>query len=357
MDGYMKEIHKDTGSLTAGAYAELCLELSLFLQAGADAAGALQLLAEEDVPVWLAKRFRHAADAIDYGEPLADALVENRLLPKDAAAMLRIGERTGRTEDTLRSLAQYYDKREAEERAVRAALLYPSILLLVMLLVIVVLLVKVLPIFSRVYTSLGAQMTGIAGGLFAFGQMLETGLPLVLVLVGLLSIGLVAFSCIPGLRQEVMANWQKRFGIGAVTKKRHTARFAEALYMALASGLHAAEAVESASALLGESDTGREKCEVCQTMLADGHTLSEALRSTELLPPVACRLLSLGAASGSEDKAAEEIAERLSREAEDALSRQISRIEPVLVIVTSLLVGLILLTVMLPLTQIMTAIG
>ncbi len=353
----MKDTCKEKGSLTANEYAALCLELSLFLKAGADAASALQLLAEEDVPDWLAARFRHAADTIDYGGTLADALAENHLLPRDATAMLQVGERTGRAEDTLRSLASYYDKKDAEERAIRAALLYPSILLVVMLLVIVVLLVKVLPIFSRVYVSLGAQMTGIAGGLFAFGQVLETGLPLVLVLVGLLTMGLAAISCVPRLRQKAMTAWQKRFGIGSVSRKRRTARFAEALYMALASGLQAAEAVESAGALLGDTGADREKLAVCQTMLAEGSTLSEALRETELLPAVECRLLSLGAASGSEDTAAEEIAGRLSREAEDALSHQISRIEPVLVIVTSLLVGMILLTVMLPLSQIMTTIG
>ncbi len=351
----MKNKQKET--LTANEYAALCLELSLFLKAGADAAGALQLLSEEDVPAWLAKRFRQAADAMDCGTSMADALAEQKLLPKDATAMLRVGERTGRTEDTLRSLANYYDKKDAEERAIRAALLYPSILLVVMLLVIVVLLVEVLPIFSRVYASLGAQMTGIAGGLFALGQVLETGLPVILVLVGLLAAGLAAISCVPNLRQKAMDGWQKCFGVSRVTEKRRTARFAEALYMALASGLGAEEAVESAGALLGEAGVDGERCGKCRALLTEGHTLAEALRETALLPPVECRLLALGAASGSEDTAAEEIAGRLGREAEDALSRQISRIEPVLVIVTSLLVGLILLTVMLPLTQIMTAIG
>ncbi len=342
-------------TLSPGEYGVFCLELSLFLKAGANAAGALELLAEEQVPDWLANRFRKAADCLYAGGTLSDAMVENALLPPDAIAMLRVGERTGRLEDTLRSLAIHYDKKEAEERAIRAALLYPSILLVVMLAVIVVLLVRVLPIFSSVYASLGTRMTGIAGGLFAFGQVLDGMLPLLLVLMGILAVAMILFSTVPNIRQQFMTGWQKRFGISKVATKLHTARFAQGLYMALASGLDGEEAVSVAGALLGEQ--GKAKCDTCLTLLAEGRTLSEAVRDASLLPPVECRLLSLGATSGSEEAAAEEIADRLAREAEDALSRQISRIEPVLVIVTSLLVGMILLTVMLPLSQIMTTIG
>ena len=76
-----------------------------------------------------------------------------------------------------------------------------------------------------------------------------------------------------------------------------------------------------------------------------------------LLPFTACRLLALGVRGGASDTVMAEIAARLSRDSDDALERQTARIEPALVLATSLLVGAILLTVMLPLTHIMAAIG
>ena len=70
-----------------------------------------------------------------------------------------------------------------------------------------------------------------------------------------------------------------------------------------------------------------------------------------------CRLLELGLRSGSGDSAMEQIARQLSEESEMALEETVGRVEPTLVVITSVLVGLILLSVMLPLMHIMTAIG
>ena len=70
-----------------------------------------------------------------------------------------------------------------------------------------------------------------------------------------------------------------------------------------------------------------------------------------------CRLLTLGMRSGTGDRVMEGIARRMLADAQQDLERVISRIEPALVLVTSVLVGVILLSVMLPLMNIMTAIG
>jgi type IV pilus assembly protein PilC len=76
-----------------------------------------------------------------------------------------------------------------------------------------------------------------------------------------------------------------------------------------------------------------------------------------VLPAAACRLLALGQRSGTGDAVMEEVARRLTQESELAVEARVSRVEPTLVLVTSLLVGAILLSVMLPLMNIMAAIG
>ena len=75
------------------------------------------------------------------------------------------------------------------------------------------------------------------------------------------------------------------------------------------------------------------------------------------MPAVACRMLALGQRSGAGDTAMEEVARRLDQESAEALERKVGQVEPALVLATSLLVGVILLSVMLPLLRIMTAIG
>ena len=140
-----------------------------------------------------------------------------------------------------------------------------------------------------------------------------------------------------------------------MSKKLNTARLAHALSMGMASGLPVEEAVDL-SANLMEAGAKR-RCQDCSRLLGEGRDLSEALRESSLLPPRQCRVLELGRRSGCGDDAMAKIAGDLTEEGEAALDALVSRVEPALVLVCSLLVGLILLSVMLPLMNIMAAIG
>lgn len=339
--------------LSYGEISVLCLELSMFLRAGADTAGGLMLLAEETEGP-LREKLNAMARMMDEGSTLSGAMQTSGIFPGDVWAMVQAGERTGRTEQALKALADYYDGRDTADRQIRSALLYPSVLFLVMTAVILVLLIRVLPIFSDVYASLGGEMTGLAGGLLRLGQLLDTLLPLVCLLMGTAAAGLAVFARFPSARERLFAGLNRRRE-SELTRRMSTARFALALSMGLASGLTPEEAVETAGLTL--SGEGEKRCAGCLRSMAEGGELAGSLRESGLLPPAECRLLMLGISGGNGEEAAAEIARRLQREADDALERKIGQIEPAMVVVTSLLVGAILLTVMLPLTRIMTAIG
>ena len=81
------------------------------------------------------------------------------------------------------------------------------------------------------------------------------------------------------------------------------------------------------------------------------------MRQTQLLPAAYCRMLALGARSGSADTGMEEVARRLSEESEAELQAQVNRVEPALTVAGSLLVGVILLSAMLPLLNVLSAVG
>ena len=140
-----------------------------------------------------------------------------------------------------------------------------------------------------------------------------------------------------------------------MARQLNTARLAQALAMGMASGLPVEEAVDL-SANLMEAGAKR-RCQNCSRLLEEGRDLSEALRESSLLPPRQCRVLELGQRGGVGDRSMAKIAEDLAEEGEAALDALVSRVEPALVLVCSLLVGLILLSVMLPLMNIMAAIG
>ncbi len=338
--------------ISNGEIASFCLELSLLLHAGVSTGDALSLLSEEGDFKELMKEL---ADEVDFGTPLSSAMKENGSFPVYVTGLIEVGERTGRTEEALSALSRYYEDRVRLTRRVRSALLYPAVMLALMLVVIGVLLVKVLPIFDDVYASLGGRLTGVAGGLLAMGRWLDGAMPVLWVILVVLAVFAVLFAVSEGFRRVLLSGWRKKHGDKGISRKLNTARLAQALSMGMASGLPLEEAVELSAELLEAG--AKKRCLDCQKRLSDGEPLVKALRGSELLPANQCRLLDLGHRSGASDKSMEKIAADLTEESEAALDTLVSRVEPALVLVCSVLVGLILLSVMLPLMHIMAAIG
>jgi len=335
----------------------LCLGLSLLLHAGVGIGDGLSLLAEEETKPDFRALLSHMAQEVDAGTPLAAAVREAGCFPLYACGLLEMGEQTGRTEETLRALARHYDDRARLDRRLRAALLYPAVLLLIMLAVIVVLLARVLPVFNDVYADLGGRLSGLAGGLLSLGRWLDGAMPALCVLLALIVILLALFAaCLP-FRNRVLSWWRKNWGDKGVSRKLNTARFAQSLSMGLSSGLPLEEAISLSAKLLDDTPSAKARCVDCLSRLEQGEPLAQAIGASGLLPPPQCRLLELGLRGGSGDAAMEEIARHLTEESELALEEKIGQVEPTLVIVTSVLVGLILLSVMLPLMHIMSAIG
>lgn len=341
-------------TITNGELSSLTMELSMLLHAGIGVGDALSMLSGED-------GYRDLLDGMarraDEGEPLSQCLREGGRIPAYVCGLVEVGEETGRTEEALAALSRYYERRARLDRQVRSALLYPAVMLVLMLLVIAVLLVRVLPIFDDVYASLGGRLTGVAGGLLALGRGLDAAMPALWAALALAVVFFGAFAGVESFRDRVLALWRRGRGDRGVSRRMNNARLAQAMAMGMASGLPLERSMELAASLMEDVPPARARCEDCRARLEGGASLSAAMGESGLLPAGACRLLEIGQRGGTADAAMDKIARDLSEDGEAALEELVSRVEPSLVLVCSILVGLILLSVMLPLMHIMSAIG
>ena len=189
------------------------------------------------------------------------------------------------------------------------------------------------------------------------GRWLDGVMPVIWVILAVLAVFAIAFAASGSFRGKILSGWRKNHGDKGVSRKLNTARLAQAIAMGMASGLPPEEAVSLAAGLMEDIPGARQRCEDCTARVENGEALGVAMNASGLLPAGQCRLLELGQRSGAGDSAMEAIARDLTEEGEAALESLVSRVEPALVLVCSVLVGLILLSVMLPLMHIMSAIG
>lgn len=342
--------------LTQEQTASLCRELALLLHAGIDTTESARLLRREDNGVTDRVLDTMEKD-LAMGTALSAAAEHTGAFPAYVSALIRVGEETGRLEEALTALADYYEERLRTTRLLKNALAYPMIVFLVMLGVIGVLLVKVLPVFDRVYRSLGSRLTGVAGGMLWLGDLLRAALPALLVLLGLLALLGVLFSLCPRIRNFTVLWFQKRFGDRGMLRSFNNAKFIRALSMGMDSGLSPEASLELAEGLLDHIPAAAARVSPCRAQTGEGVSLADSLRAAGVLSPAQGRLLAAGARSGSEETVLKQLSRELTDAAEAALTRWIARAEPAMVLIASALVGLILLSAMLPLMNILTSIG
>lgn len=333
---------------------DLCLSLATLLHSGMDLSYGTSLLPASH------GRKQTVIDAIkantSTGASLSDSLPPDDC-PPYMIGLIRMGEESGKLEQALYALSEYYYEKHTRTLRIKSALTYPIILTVLMLAVIGVLLIKILPVFDRVYASLGGTMTGAASVMLQTGVFLKSILPALCVIGGVILILILLVAFVPSLRSIISRFWLTKFGDTGISRKSNDARFAQALSMGLASGMPLDEAVSLAGELNSNIPAAKTRYDACMSLIQDGHAVTDALSESNSLPADTCALLTLGQSSGTLDHLMKTVSARMSEEANQAIDALSAKIEPALVIAASLITGAILIAVMLPLMDIMAAMG
>jgi len=334
-----------------------CLSMAQLIHSGVGPADGLAFLAEdEEDPAWRAV-LEQMFGLADSGMSLSEVLRSSGRFSDYAVGLVAVGEQTGRMEEALDALAGFYEGRARLERRIRSAVVYPVLLSVILLGVVGILLMWVLPIFNEAYLQLGSRLTGLAGGLLAMGNGLRRSLPIWGLLLAALLGGGIYLAAVPQAGAALYRRYAAKQGEGSLMRRLSCARLAQALAMCMQAGLSARESLELAQGLTTGDQSFHSACRACMALLDEGHSLPHALRDSRLLSGADSHLLEAGIRSGSGEAMMEKIAARLLEESENAIERKAAAVEPALVILLSLLVGGILFSVMLPLMQIMSAIG
>lgn len=336
---------------------ELFRQLALLLQSGVRVCDGLRILAEEEDDKEYVRLLLQMAEKLEDGQRLTDVLTETGRFPAHVLGLVETGEQVGREEETFLALSRYYAHKEHRNRKLKESLSYPCILLGLMLVVIVVLLTRVLPIFNEVYSSLGSGLSGAARLLLVAGNGLNRALPYMGIAFGVVIVLVALIWMLPGVKAWIVRVYMRLLGDSGIHRKMNNASYVQSLAVAASCGTTFEEGVELASKMLCDNPRAWARSQACVEMIRKGMPIDEALQRNELMSRSSCYLLKLGLRAGKGDETMQEIAERMAREADEAVEKRLARIEPALVILTSLITGAILLTVMLPLIDIMNTIG
>lgn len=354
----MPETEKRKGQ-KAATYEEIasfCEQTSMLLQAGVQLVQCMDAVLEDMPETGAKEAYRKVGREVSETGLLSAGLEAAGVFPDYLIQMVKIGEKSGRLDDTLSSLAAHYDRLQAFQNQIRSAVLYPMILIGIMAAVIFVLMHNVLPVFEQVYLQLGSGDSDAAAGAMQFGLAAGTVTLIVLiVLFALIASALAFWKSRNGGR--VLSRFFSRLVLTRkISAKIATGKFASAMAIQLVSGIPPESAVKLAASTV-DNPFVLAKIQKSRELAAGDLSWGKAIDSCGIFTGANNRLVKIGLKSGLLDRAMQKIAEVYDAEVETAMGRVSGVIEPVLVAILSVVIGVLLISVMLPLINIMSMIG
>jgi type IV pilus assembly protein PilC len=262
------------------------------------------------------------------------------------------GEQSGSLDIMLRRLAEYLEKIVRLRAQVRQAMIYPSAVLSFAIIVCIFMLWKVIPVFAGIFLELGAELPFLTSVVLALSIFIQK-------YILLIAIGFVAL--IFGVRywrrtvsgRRITDKFLLRMPLfGKLLEKVGLSRVTRTLSTLLSGGVPMLESMKITSSTSGNVIV-EDFIMQARSMVAEGTSLRDALREKGRFPFMMIQMVGVGEATGTLDEMLSKLADFYDEEVEYSVANLLSILEPILLIFVGLIVGSIVISMYLPIFDLM----
>lgn len=333
-----------------------CLQISILLKAAVPLDEGLYLMAEDAQTEEEKKLLHTMGEDVELGDPFFESLERTGAFPPYVVRMAKLGQQSGTLDQMMESLADYYEKEYYMMKNIRNAITYPVMMVGMLLIVLFVLFTRVMPVFEQVYAQLGVQMSPLSQAASRLGGILSGAALVVFVLLAV-AVLIAAIAAGAGKELTIAHKLMERLKRNSKTALAAAGRrFTAVLALTIRSGMELDKGMELARELV-DNGTVAEKIDICSEKLQLGEGYYEAMKESGLFSSFHIQLIKVGVRSGKMDEVLQEISDDYEQQADTSIDAMVARLEPTLVAVLAVAVGLILLSVMLPLAGILAGVG
>ncbi len=332
----------------------LTRQLSTLVGAGVPVVGALTSLSAQVDDAETRAVLADVAESVRGGTSLGRAVESHpEAFPELYASMVRAGEESGTLPLSLSRLADHLEDQERTKNRVRSALTYPVLMACVAALVVIFLMSFVVPRIVGVFSHLGQALPIPTRILIAISHFLAGWWwALLLLAAGALLWGRRSLSTEKGKRARDAFSLRLPI-VGRILHLSALSRFARTLSTMAAAGIPIDRALRIVAPVVGNLVLA-DRISASADRVVEGASLSEALKTHAEIPPTLVQMVAAGEESGKLDFLLEKLADALDGEIEARLSRALSLLEPIIILLMAAVVAFIVISVLLPLLNIST---
>jgi type IV pilus assembly protein PilC len=320
----------------------ICRQLSSLLSAGITVIRALDMLYQQMESKKAKEVIGSIYESIQSGKTLSEAFRDQeKALPTIMISMISAGEESGRLDEVMTRLSSHFEKESKLKNKIGAAMVYPTILAFVTFAITIGLMVFVVPEFAKTLADLGTELPGITQFVMGMSDNIISYWYIYAVIIAA-----VIFAWKFYTRSDAGGKaWDKVKLkipiIGKSIKMTAAARFTRTMSTLLRSGINVLEAIEITSRTLGNKYLVTRLAD-SRTEIRKGVSLSRSIRGITEFPQMIYAMVAIGEESGTLDTILDRAADFFEEEADAATAKMTAAMEPLMIIIMAVVVGLII---------------
>jgi type IV pilus assembly protein PilC len=327
------------------------------IDAGLPLVQCLEILANQQEHKTFAKILLQVRQDVEAGSTLADAMRRHPKAFDDLFVnMVAAGEAGGILDTILQRLSTYIEKAVKLRAQVRAALIYPVAVICIAAIVVAVILLKVIPTFAALFTSLGAELpfpTRVVIGASNF--LARYFIFFVIGIAAFVFFSRRYYKTFRG-RRVIDGMLLKTPILGMILRKIAVARFCRTLATLTSSGVPILESLDITARTAGNAIV-EDAIIATRKSVEGGKTLVEPLKDSEVFPNMVVQMIGVGEQTGALDTMLNKIAEFYEDEVDIAVAGLVKLLEPVMIFILGVVIGGIVIAMYLPMFTLINKIG
>ncbi|MFI5161257.1 MAG: type II secretion system F family protein [Sphingobacteriales bacterium] len=328
----------------------LYLELSSLLHAGIDLKTSFELITEDQQTEKDKTLFKGIQDAVLGGATFSKALQQTRKFSLYEVYSLQIGEETGKQIEVLQDLARFYQNKIKQRRKITSALTYPCVVMCTSLGAVFFMLKFVVPMFGDVFKRFGGHLPWITEKIIGISQSMQNNFFWFVTLLAAIIIFIYSVRKTEKFRELASRVLLHVPVVGNLVKKIYLARFCNSMRLLISAKLPLLRAIALSRQMVGYYPVESSLKKVEDDIL-NGKTLHQSLQQFNIYPRKMIQLIRVGEETNQLDYFFGKTSEQYIEEVEHKTSTLSSMMEPLIIVFLGLIVGVILISMYLPLFQ------
>jgi type IV pilus assembly protein PilC len=332
-------------------------QLATMIEAGVSVVAALVILEEQTNDKYLREVIAEIRSDVEAGMVLSKAFARHpKVFSRLYVSMIEAGESSGTLDEVLDRAATQIEKENKLRRRVKGAMIYPAVVLSFATLVLTFMLLFIIPVFETVYEDLDGELPGLTKGVMVMSSTLRQWWFVIFPLIGL---GIFALR--RAKRTETGRQiWDRiklriPMKIGDVVRKVALARMSRTLATLVAAGVDIIKALEITGSTAGNWVIEQSIARV-RERVHEGAPIGDPLAADPVFPPMLGQMVKIGEETGELEQMLSKVADFYEDEVDTSIQSLTSIIEPILMIFVGAMVGVIVISMYLPMFKMLTLI-